>query len=95
MTNWITIEDLKNQLVKCLKYDIETNNVSGDFQSNPELQEKLDEHIDQSLAYNDDQYKLIEHYRYWDVKNNIKTLAQIFDSAIEDLIDEVWKEFIK
>lgn len=95
MTDWTTIEDLKKQLIDCLKYDIEENDITGDFQNNQYLIKQLDEHIDQSLIYNIDQYKLIEYYGHWNIQNNAKILAQIFDCAIEDLIAAVWKELIK
>ena len=95
MTDWTTIEDLKKQLIDCLKYDIETNNITGDFQNNQYLIKQLDEHIDQSLIYNIDQYKLIEYYGHWNIQNNDKTLTQIFDCAIEELIAAIWKELIK
>lgn len=90
MTNWQTIEQLKTKLIDCLKVDITMKEIKENYNENEYLIEQLEQHIDQAIAYNDDQYKIINHYGYWNINENDITLAQLFDNALADLKQEVW-----
>lgn len=95
MTNWNDINELTNQLIEFLENDIETTKIKENYSENNYLIEQLDRHIDDSLIYNEDQYKLIAHYGYWDSKDNTNSIAQLLDNAIQDLKSEVWEELEK
>lgn len=90
MSNWETIDELITKLTECVKENIEDEKINENYSENEWLIEKLDEHIDQALVNNEGQYKIIEHYGYWNTTSN-NSLAECFENAIQDLKDEIWE----